>query len=135
MSVIRQQHKRVVCPHHYHHLQQTAQNSATSITNEAEIAANHSTELNDSDTELNDSDTVFNDSDTEFNDSDTELVDHYVSLIQSIQRGDAELQPLPLYDITNVLPPQEPAPMNRKDSKASILFRNCQATIHNCVSS
>ena len=89
MSVIRQQHKSVVCPHHYHHLQQTVQNSATSITNEAEIAANYNTELNDSDTELNYSD-------TEFNDSDTELVDHYDSLIQSIQRGDAELQPLPL---------------------------------------
>lgn len=80
------------------------QNSVTRTTNETENAAHHSTELND---------------------YDTELVDHYDSLIQSIQRGDAELQPLPLYDITNVIPPQEPAPMNRKDSKAPILFHNC----------
>ena len=90
------------------------QNSATSTTNETENAADHNTELNY---------------------SDTELVNHYDSLIQSIQRGDAELQPLPIYDITNVLPPQDTAPMNRKDSKASILFHNCQATIHNLVSS
>ena len=90
------------------------QNSVTRTTNETENAAHHNTELND---------------------YDTELVDHYDSLIQSIQRGDAELQPLPLYDITNVLSPQEPVPMNRKDSKAPILFHNCQVTIHNCVSS
>ena len=90
------------------------QNSATSTTNETENAADHNTALNY---------------------SDTELVDHYDSLIQSIQRGDAELQPLPLYDITNVLPPQEPAPMNMKDSKAPFLFHNCQVTIHNFVSS
>ena len=90
------------------------QNSATSTTNETENTADHNNELND---------------------SDTELIDHYDSLIQSIQRGDAERQPLPLYDITNVLPPQAPAPMNRKDSKAPVLFHNCQVTIYNVVSS